>query len=93
MIPEEAIRLRSFLIWEREGRPSAKAFEHWLRAKAELEAEYYADFSRPIDWRRNVMPRLPISRLPAKAISKRVPIVEPPAPRLSLPSNKGHLGR
>jgi len=36
---EEAIRLRSQLIWEREGRPEGVAQDHWLRAKAELEAE------------------------------------------------------
>lgn len=93
MISEEAIRLRSFLIWEREGCPTGKAFEHWLRAKAEIEAEYCVDFSRSIDWQRNVMPRVPISRPPARAISKRLPRVEQPAPRLPLPGDKRHLGR
>jgi len=36
---EEAIRLRSKLIWEREGCPEGLAQAHWDRAKAELEAE------------------------------------------------------
>ena len=36
---EEAIRLRSKQIWEREGCPEDCAWDHWLRAKAELEAE------------------------------------------------------
>ena len=36
---EEAIRLRSQQIWQREGCPEGLAQEHWLRAKAELEAE------------------------------------------------------
>jgi cytoskeletal protein CcmA (bactofilin family) len=36
---EEAIRLRSQQIWEREGCLEGCAQEHWLRAKAELEAE------------------------------------------------------
>jgi len=36
---DEAIRLRSQLIWEREGCPEGLAQEHWQRAKAELEAE------------------------------------------------------
>ena len=36
---EEAIRLRSEKIWEREGCPEGRAQEHWLCAKAELEAE------------------------------------------------------
>ena len=35
---EEAIRLRSQQIWEREGCPEGYAQEHWMRAKAELEA-------------------------------------------------------
>jgi cytoskeletal protein CcmA (bactofilin family) len=36
---EEAIRLRSQQIWEREGCPEGYAQEHWMRAKAELEAQ------------------------------------------------------
>jgi len=36
---EEAIRLRSRQIWEREGCPDGYAEDHWRRAKAELEAE------------------------------------------------------
>ena len=37
-LSEEAIRLRSQQIWEREGCPEGYAREHWMRAKAELEA-------------------------------------------------------
>jgi cytoskeletal protein CcmA (bactofilin family) len=36
---EEAIRLRSQQIWEHEGCLEGCAQEHWLRAKAELDAE------------------------------------------------------
>lgn len=36
---DEAIRQRSQEIWEREGRPEGLALDHWLRARAELEAE------------------------------------------------------
>jgi hypothetical protein len=36
---EAAIRERSYYIWESEGFPEGKDGEHWLRAKAELEAE------------------------------------------------------
>ena len=39
---EDAIRQRSYFIWEREGRPIGKEQEHWIRAKAELEAELEA---------------------------------------------------
>ena len=41
-IAEDEIRLRSYLIWEREGRAPGKEVEHWLRAKAELEWETLA---------------------------------------------------
>ena len=36
---EDAIHRRSQEIWEREGCPEGCAQEHWLRAKAELEAQ------------------------------------------------------
>ena len=36
---EEAIRLRSQQIWEREGFPEGMALEHWGRARTELIAE------------------------------------------------------
>jgi hypothetical protein len=37
-IPEELVRERAHLIWEREGRPMGKADEHWEQARAELAA-------------------------------------------------------
>jgi len=39
MPTDEAIRERSYLIWESEGRPSGKELEHWVRAKRELEGK------------------------------------------------------
>jgi cytoskeletal protein CcmA (bactofilin family) len=36
---EDAIRLRSQQIWEREGCPEGCAWDHWISAKTELEAE------------------------------------------------------
>lgn len=36
---EAQIRERAYLIWERENQPREKHEEHWLRAKAEIEAE------------------------------------------------------
>jgi hypothetical protein len=33
---EKNIRERSYLIWEREGRPPGRSLEHWLQAEAEL---------------------------------------------------------
>jgi hypothetical protein len=38
-ISEDVIRTRAYLIWEREGRPSGRDYEHWVQAQIELEAE------------------------------------------------------
>lgn len=35
---ETEIGLRAYQIWEAEGKPNGKDFEHWLKAKAELAA-------------------------------------------------------
>jgi hypothetical protein len=50
-VPEDAIRLRSYLIWQQEGCPAGKALLHWLQAKAELKAELHS--GRP--------PRVPLT--------------------------------
>jgi hypothetical protein len=34
----DAIRERAYQIWEHEGRPHGKDFEHWLQAERELAA-------------------------------------------------------
>ena len=39
---EEAIRLRAYALWEREGRPDGKNLEHWLWAEAENSGKKYA---------------------------------------------------
>lgn len=72
MISDEAIRQRSYAIWEREGRPDGKAMDHWLRAKVELELETGGGLSPSIDWTVTVMPRVPISCPPTRMLSKRV---------------------
>lgn len=72
MVPEEAIRQRSYLIWLQDGCPDGKALEHWARARAELDAEYLASCCRSGDWRHFVMPRLPILHPPRREISKRI---------------------
>lgn len=35
----EEIAFYSYLIWENEGRPCGRAFDHWLQAEAQLKAE------------------------------------------------------
>ncbi|MBU6296628.1 MAG: DUF2934 domain-containing protein [Alphaproteobacteria bacterium] len=63
-ISDEAIRQRSYLIWEREGRPRGHDREYWWRAEVELEAECQA----AVDGRttRYVLPHLKISMLPLR---------------------------
>ena len=72
---EEEIRVRSYLIWEREGQPEGKSQEHWLRAKAELEAEFEADWraaSMGGESTTFVLPLLPISTPPSKSVSVKI---------------------
>jgi hypothetical protein len=84
MVSEDAIRERSYIIWERQGRPQGKDLEHWLQAKAELEAEqqprrksltfeYYARLYRFEEWQRAVQPRPRISVPPQVTMAGRVP--------------------
>ena len=40
----ERIRKRAHEIWEEEGRPEGREYSHWLRARAEIDAE---DDERP----------------------------------------------
>ncbi len=80
-LPEDFIRLRSYLIWQREGCPQGKALDHWLRAKAELEAELHATTTlntqlgagpllrKPLAF---VMPRVLISSPPCRSVAARI---------------------
>jgi len=70
-LPEDAVQLRSYLIWEREGCPDGKELDHWRRAKQELQAEFHAGpFARRS--MAFVMPRIPISARPKKTVSTRL---------------------
>jgi Protein of unknown function (DUF2934) len=46
MTIQQVIQERSYLIWEREGRPHGRNLEHWLKAEAELSAEREAEPKR-----------------------------------------------
>jgi len=74
-LSDEAIRLRSYYIWEREGRPEGCDADHWLRALSELQAELEAQMLAAAATGEStafVMPRLPISSPPRKAVSIRI---------------------
>ena len=38
-IGTEEIQLRSYMIWEIEGRPEGRALSHWIQAEEELTKE------------------------------------------------------
>lgn len=42
------IEERAYAIWESEGKPHGRDVEHWLRAKAEAEAELATNANRPV---------------------------------------------
>ncbi len=72
MISEDAIRSRSFLIWQREGCPEGNALEHWARARAQLEAEHIASLLQSGELLRIVIARPPILRRPQRAVATRI---------------------
>ena len=36
---QEAVRMRSYFLWENDGRPEGQASDYWFRAEAELAHE------------------------------------------------------
>ena len=72
---EDEIRIRAYLIWEREGCLQGKDAEHWLQAKAELDAEFEADWraaSLEGEATGFVLPHLPISSPPSRSVSAKI---------------------
>ena len=39
VISDDSIRDRAYQIWEREGRPHGRDYDHWVQARVELIAE------------------------------------------------------
>jgi hypothetical protein len=57
---EDAIRVRAYLIWEREGCPEGRAHDHWLSAalevlsaEADRDDEYMDDEEKVLAGRRD----------------------------------------
>jgi hypothetical protein len=71
MVAEHDIRIRSYLLWETEGRPQGRDMEFWFVAKAQLEAESRA----PSPWKRPklfAVPPASVSSPPRRVIASRV---------------------
>jgi len=72
MVAEHEISVRSYLLWEAEGRPHGRDMEFWFLAKAQLEIESRA----PSSWKRPklfAVPSVSVSSPPRKVIASRVP--------------------
>ncbi len=69
-ITESDVRTRSYLIWEREGRPDGRQLDHWLKAQAELKAEAGSEASvQPVMLEKTtaLVPETPVpAEVPAK---------------------------
>ncbi|MBI1179283.1 MAG: DUF2934 domain-containing protein [Alphaproteobacteria bacterium] len=71
MQPTDAqIRERSYFIWEREGRPDGRDWDHWLRAEGELRAEKSVEAAPKPKPRRRTAPAPATQDGPAAAASK-----------------------
>jgi hypothetical protein len=74
---DEQIRIRSYLLWEGDGRQDGKSHEYWLQAKTELEAELEAKWlaaSMEGETTSFVLPVLPISTPPSRSVSSKLPV-------------------
>jgi len=69
---QHEIQFRSYLIWEREGRPQGRDWDHWFRAEAELAREQASTaksaVSKPVAAR---APRSPKTRAAKKPAVKK----------------------
>lgn len=63
---EEEIRVRSYLIWERECGSEGTSEDNWLRARAELDTEFDTECVTSLSGKSTtfVLPLLMISSLP-----------------------------
>lgn len=61
---EEYISVRSYAIWEREGRELGRSEEYWDRARQEIEEEIRAAIEGVST--RIVLPHLPVSQRPIR---------------------------
>ena len=65
----DLIRVRSFAIWDREGRQDGKSEEYWLRAEQEIEAE-----CRAVIAGENTNMVLPLPRISRRPIRRSVEV-------------------
>ena len=71
VISDDAVRERAYHIWEREGRPHGRDFEHWVRAKVELVAEASNNNSKSAAAKSSPAPLRPRAAASAKTTTRR----------------------
>ena len=62
---DDAIREAAYYIWVREGRPVGRAYEHWLRAIAEIRAASSSPDADAMDDDEKVVAGRPDANIPA----------------------------
>ena len=62
---EQAIRVRAYFIWEREGRPEGRARDHWHRAVTERIHEECRQVSEPMEDEEKILAGRPDVNFPA----------------------------
>ena len=71
-ISDEAVRQRSYEIWQQAGCPDGLSDQHWFQAKTELEGQFRAERFTAIEstYRRTVSALPVISYPPRKVVSQ-----------------------
>ena len=79
MAISHSVQERSYLIWEREGRPHGRSLEHWRMAEAELQAEREAKAKAPRA-KRTASPAKPVAKRAAAKLAAAKPVAAKPGP-------------
>lgn len=70
-VSAEEVQFRSYLIWEKEGRPFGRDQEHWFRAQAELAEEAATIMAKTPAKRRATTPKASASKTAKAAPAKK----------------------
>lgn len=94
---EARIRERAYQIWEREGRPEGRDFDHWTRAVAEVSAEEGGD-KGPAPAKRAPAQKAEAKKKAVNGSGKAAPkvaagAIKAAAARKAKPKGKGSLAR
>jgi Protein of unknown function (DUF2934) len=69
---EQVVRETAYFIWEREGRPDGRDWDHWLRAAAGVRARHDHEDAEPMEDEEKILAGRHDVNLPA-LLTKDVP--------------------